>query len=370
MSITRTKEKRTACNVHWRSRRRWITGAASPVGCRCAAALAALVPLGVPGVAASANSAGPSTLRIGYQLVPNGDLVVKDKRWLEKSLPGTKMQWIKFDSGGDVNTAIVAGAIDIGLAGSSPVTKGLAPPLNIPYMVPWIFDVIGTNEALVVKKSEGISSVPGLAGKTIATPFASTSHYSLLAALAGAGVPASKVKIVDLEPQDIVAAWARGDIDGAYVWTPFLAELRKSGTTLISSAQLAKKGKTTADLAVVRTAFAQKYPNVVRTWVQQEDRAVKLYRSNPKRSGRVDRPATQSLTAGGASSGEGARVAGRVAAGDSEVSRQPGKAGGLAKNLFSAAQFLKSQDKIDSVPPLSTFQKGIANAYVAQVAGA
>lgn len=352
-----------------RSRRRWITGAASLSAVALAAALAALVPLGVPGVAASANSAGPSTLRIGYQLVPNGDLVVKDKKWLEKSLPGTKLQWIKFDSGGDVNTAIVAGAIDIGLAGSSPVTKGLAPPLNIPYLVPWIFDVIGTNEALVVKKSEGISSVPGLAGKTIATPFGSTSHYSLLAALAGAGVPASKVKIVDLEPQDIVAAWARGDIDGAYVWTPFLAELRKSGTTLISSAQLAKKGKTTADLAVVRTAFAQKYPNVVRTWVQQEDRAVKLYRSNPNAAAAsIGRQLNLSQSAALAQAKELVWLDASQQA-SSKYLGSPGKPGGLAKNLFSAAQFLKSQDKIDSVPPLSTFQKGIANAYVAQVAG-
>jgi taurine transport system substrate-binding protein len=53
----------------------------------------------------------------------------------------------------------VAGAIDLGLAGSSRVTAGLAPPLNIGYRVPWIFDVIGTNEALVVKPgiSRGVS---------------------------------------------------------------------------------------------------------------------------------------------------------------------------------------------------------------------
>src|SRR6266699_5967157 len=90
------------------------------------------------------NSYGtPKTLRIGYQLIPNGDLVVKDQKWLEQALPHTKIIWSKFDSGGDVNTAMVAGAIDIGLAGSSPVTKGLSAPLNIKYKVPWIFDVIG-----------------------------------------------------------------------------------------------------------------------------------------------------------------------------------------------------------------------------------
>jgi taurine transport system substrate-binding protein len=224
---------------------------------------------------ARSTAATPSTIRIGYQLIPNGDAIVRSQRWLEQAFPKTKIKWIEFDSGASVNQAIVAGAIDVGLAGSSPVTAGLAPPLNIGYRVPWIFDVIGTNEALVVKP--GINSIKDLAGKKIATPFASTSHYSLLAALASAHVQASSVDIIDLQPADILAAWQRGDIDGAYVWTPTLAELRKTGKTLITSATLSKQGKTTADLAVVRTAFAKQYPAAVQTWVTQEDRAVKLY---------------------------------------------------------------------------------------------
>src|SRR6185503_3772200 len=68
----------------------------------------------------------PAQLRIGYQLIPNGDLIVKDQKWLEQALPHTKIVWSKFDSGGDVNTAIAAGSLDIGLAGSSPVARGLA----------------------------------------------------------------------------------------------------------------------------------------------------------------------------------------------------------------------------------------------------
>ena len=148
-------------------------------------------------VNAGANADGsPKELRIGYQLIPNGDLVVKDQRWLESELPDTKVTWIKFDSGGDVNTAMVAGSIDIGLAGSSPVTRGLSAPLNIPYQVPWIFDVIGENEALVAREA---TSADGLKGKKIATPFASTAHYSLLAALQRAGLTESDVTVVDLE---------------------------------------------------------------------------------------------------------------------------------------------------------------------------
>src|SRR3712207_7214613 len=45
------------------------------------------------------------------------------------------------------------------------------------YQVPWIHDVIGEAEALAVKPE--IKSIADLKGKKVATPLASTSHYSL-----------------------------------------------------------------------------------------------------------------------------------------------------------------------------------------------
>ncbi|WP_394825788.1 ABC transporter substrate-binding protein [Pendulispora albinea] len=308
----------------------------------------------------------PKTLRIGYQLIPNGDLIVKDQKWLEQALPHTTITWSKFDSGGDVNTAMIAGSIDIGLAGSSPVTKGLTAPLNIKYKVVWIFDVIGDNEALVAR---GAGSVKDLKGKKIATPFSSTSHYSLLAALQEAGLTESDVKLLDMEPPDIQAAWTRQDIDAAYVWTPHLAQLQKDGKTLVTSGELAKRGKLTADLAVVRNAFADKYPKAVQAWLTQEDRAVKLVR--------------QDKTAAAAA------VARQLNLVPAEASRQidqlilldakeqagpdylgtPKKPGAFAQNLLSAAEFLKAQGKIQGIPPLSTFQQNLGAKELADTFG-
>jgi hypothetical protein len=56
----------------------------------------------------------------------------------------------------------------------------------------------------------------------VGTPFASTAHYSLLAALAQNQLSASDVRLVDLQPQAILAAWERGDIDAACTWLPTL----------------------------------------------------------------------------------------------------------------------------------------------------
>src|SRR5262249_24735720 len=80
----------------------------------------------------------------------------------------------------------------------------------------------------------------------------------------------------------ITAAWTAGDIDAAYVWNPNLAKIvGDGGKVLITSEDLAKKGKTTYDLGVVTTKFADAYPDVVKVWVAQEDKAVTLLNSDP-----------------------------------------------------------------------------------------
>jgi taurine transport system substrate-binding protein len=220
----------------------------------------------------------PEKITIAYQLIPNADLVVKNYGWLEEALPDTEIEWKQFDSGGSVNEAIVAGSVDFGLAGSSPVSRGLSNGHE--NQVPWIHDVIGDAEALVVK-SDTVTSFADLKGKKIATPFASTAHFSLLAALEENGIAESDVEIIDAEPADIYAAWTRGDIDGAYVWNPNLASMiAEGGTTLITSADLAEKGKTTYDLAVVSNEFASAHADVVTLWASLQDRAVQLYSSD------------------------------------------------------------------------------------------
>jgi taurine transport system substrate-binding protein len=307
----------------------------------------------------------PAQIRIGYQAVPNGDLVVKHEGWLEAALPNTTITWTQFDSGADVNTAVLAGAVDIGLAGSSPVTAGLSEPNNIPYRVPWIFDVIGSAEALVAKNDSGVTDVAGLKGKTIGTPFGSTSHFSLLAALKEAGLSESDVTLVDLEPADILAAWQRGDIQAAYVWSPTLDEIKKDGTVLADSAELSAKGYPTFDLAVVTNDFSQKYPAAVQEWLRLEDLAVQLLKVDPAAAA-VDIGAELGISPEDALP----ELGGLLYLDHGEQASDtflgtPEEPGQFANGLLKAAQFLKDQGKIDAVPSLETLQAGIDTSDLA-----
>ncbi|MER5884534.1 glycine betaine ABC transporter substrate-binding protein [Streptomyces sp. NPDC001941] len=315
---------------------------------------------------ADSDKPGHTTVRIAYQAIPNADLVVKNQKLLEKALPDADVKWVKFDSGGDVNTAVIAGAVDIGLVGSSPATKGLSAPLNIPYKVLWIHDLIGDNEALVAKKQ--ISDVKQLVGKKVATPFGSTSHYSLLAALDAAGVKASDVKLVDLQPQDILASWTRGDIDAAYVWTPTLTELKKTGKVLVTSREVAAKGKPTADLGVVTNDFAAKHPDVVTAWLKAQDQAVAQTKADPaKAATSIGAELNLSPAEAKAQLAELVLLSAKEQQGP-EYLGKPGAPGKLAANLRDAAVFLKGQQAVDAVPDAGAFEKALAVEELARAA--
>ncbi|MEV6319456.1 glycine betaine ABC transporter substrate-binding protein [Streptomyces sp. NPDC051776] len=312
----------------------------------------------VGGAEAGSHGGGQLRIRIAYQAIPNADLVVKNQRLLEKALPDAEIQWVKFESGGDVNTAVIAGSVDLGLVGSSPVAKGLSAPLNIPYKVAWIHDLIGDNEALVAKKN--IPSITALRGRRIATPFGSTAHYSLLAALESAGLKATDVTLVDLQPQDALAAWQRGDIDAAYVWAPSLTELKKNGRVLASSRAIGAQGKPTADLGVVTTTFAQRHPEALNAWLKAQDQAVALAKTDPAKAA-VAIGAELNLEPAEAKKQLAELVL--LSAKEQQALGHLGKPdapGKLAAALRDAALFLQSQKAVETVPDLAVFEKALA----------
>ena len=126
--------------------------------------------------------------RIAYQAIPNGDLD-RQAAGLARGGPARHRDRVEAvrlrrrRQRGDHRPA----SIDIGLAGSRARCRA-ASRNGIAYQVPWIHDVIGEAEALVVKPTSIARHRRTSTGKTIATPFASTAHYSLLAALDDAGV--------------------------------------------------------------------------------------------------------------------------------------------------------------------------------------
>lgn len=229
--------------------------------------------------AADVVGAADKEINIAYQTVVEPSKLAQADGEYEKQT-GWKINWRKFESGGEVITAIASGDIQLGYVGSSPLAA--AASRELPIETIFIAAEIGESDALVVRNGSGIKSAQDLIGKKVAVPFVSTTHYSLLAALKRWGIDPKKVQILNLRPTEITAAWLRGDIDAAYVWDPALGKVKESGSVLITSAEVSKWGAPTFDAWVVRKDFARAHPDFVTTFVRVTGKAYADYRQNSK----------------------------------------------------------------------------------------
>ncbi|MBW4460095.1 MAG: ABC transporter substrate-binding protein [Nodosilinea sp. WJT8-NPBG4] len=306
----------------------------------------------------SSGVAAPATIRIGYQVIPNAELLAKTLGLTEKAFPNSKIQYSSFDSGRDVNTAFAANGIDFGLAGSVPVAVGISQ--GLPYEVYFIHDVIGDAEALAVR--DGIASTKDLVGKKVAVPFGSTTHFSLLALLEQDGVDSASLTLLDLQPQDLVAAWQRGDIDAAYVWEPHLTRLvSDGGKVLITSADLADRGVLTADVGLVHKDFAQNYTDALRQYIAVLDEAVEFYRTNPDQAAEALAKELGLTPEESLASSKGIIWLTSAEQADAKFLGTPDQPGDFADVLKDSADFLVKQKAIDRAADITTFQQHLRN---------
>ncbi len=200
---------------------------------------------------------------IAYQTGVDPSKVAQAEGEYDKAI-GHPLDWKRFNSGAEVINALASGAVDIANLGSSPLAT--AATRQLPIQVFLVSAEIESAEALVVSNKSGIKTPQDLIGKKIATPFVSTSHYSLLGALKHWHIDPTQVHLINLNPGEINAAWQRGDIDAAFVWSPALAEIEKSGHVLTDAKEVATWGAPTSEVWVVRNDFAAKHPEVVKNF--------------------------------------------------------------------------------------------------------
>ena len=230
----------------------------------------------ITALALAAFQAQAVNVTVAYQTSAEPAKVAQADNTFAKA-SGATVDWRKFDSGSSIVRALASGDVQIGNLGSSPLA--VAATQQVPIEVFLLASKLGNSEALVVKKS--ISKPQDLIGKRIAVPFISTTHYSLLSALKHWGIKPGQVQIINLQPPAIIAAWQRGDIDGAYGWAPAVNELEKEGKVLTDSSQVGEWGAPTLDVWVVRKDFAEKHPEIVKAFAKSAIDAQQPYIANP-----------------------------------------------------------------------------------------
>ncbi|WP_449045490.1 taurine ABC transporter substrate-binding protein [Paracoccus versutus] len=290
-----------------------------------------------------------TTVVVGYQQIVGPFIAAIADGRLDAAAKeaGYKIDWRQFSSGGDISTALASGNVPVGVIGSTGIAA--AATRGVEFELFWILDNIGKSEALVARNGSGIEKPEDLAGKNVAVPFVSTSHFHLLVGMDQVWkIDPRGVNILNMKPPQILAAWQRGDIDAAYVWPPVLTELMKEGTVIADSEQIGAASVPTFDGLVADKKFAAENPDFMAAFTKALAGAYADYNAD-KAAWTEDSPQVAGIVKmiGGDAAGTVEALNMLSFPDAAEQASETWLTGGAVRALGESARFLVEQKQID-----------------------
>lgn len=271
-----------------RSRPRSVRALLAPLTLTLAAALVFAACGSDSNVSAGSGGGGDgqTTLRLGYfpNVTHGPALIARDQGLFEKELGSdVKIEYSTFNSGSEVTTAILAGALDASFVGPNPAINGYQKSGG---KVKVVSGVANGGAFLVVKP--GIKSAADLKGKKVATPsHGNTQDVALRTWLNDNDVTVTKdggdVTILPQENSVTLTSFQEDQIDGAWVPEPWATRLVQEGggEILLDEASLWPDGKYTTTVLVVTTDFLDKHADLVQQLVTANDAAIQVIEKDP-----------------------------------------------------------------------------------------
>jgi sulfonate transport system substrate-binding protein len=209
----------------------------------------------------------------------NTGVVIKQLGLLEKFLPRTgryaneqfRIEWSNYTTGPQETNAMLAGRLDFAVMGDYPLVinaitlKGTANESRL--IATAGFNLQGGGNGIVVHRNSGIKIVGDLVGKTVSVPFGSAAHGMLLKGLRDNGVGQDQVMIVNQGVEVGATNLQERKVDAVAGFVPFpdLLTFRGFARKVYDGALSALP---TWHGVVVRSAFADAYPEVVTAYVR------------------------------------------------------------------------------------------------------
>ncbi len=275
----------------------------------------------------------------------------------EFSKIGAKVKIVEFDSGREMNAAFAAKSIDFGGLGLTPFVIAAVNDLDLALV--WIDSRSLESEGLAARKGK-FKSFEDIKGAKIAVSFGTSSHFALLQALKINKISPKEVKLIDIPAASIESAWNRNDVDLAFIWSPYLSNL-KDKVLLYTDKNLADKGIFIAEGIAVRKEFAKKYPDSIKAYKAALSRAYALYEKDRAKAIKIiakyyhlDEKLVADLI--------DAKNKKMFSAKDQESEQLFGtaiKVGQIIEQLVLIADFLKEQNLLRKVPSKDKFKEFI-----------
>ena len=302
--------------------------------------------MGTAALALSASSLAAETMVIATFSDPTPMNAVRGTDAFEKAT-GWDIEWRVFNSGTDVIAAMASGDVKVAELGSSPLA--IAASMGVDLQMFMLSYAVGQAESLIARDGSGITTIEDLKGKRVAVPIGSTAHYSLMGAIAHAGLTEADVTIMSMPPDQIAASWGQGVVDAAFIWPPVQTQLLETGTRIVGADQTAEWGYPTFNTWVVNTEFAAAHPDEMAAFARTMDDANQAYLADPA----AWTPDNESVKTIADLTGAGADQIPEILQGYTFVplaEQTSDKWLGNAANVMkSTSEFLKAAGRIDTV---------------------
>lgn len=167
----------------------------------------------------------PEKVTLAVSTLPHASLVhiAAAKGYFNKEALEVTMQPYQF--GKLALDALLAGRADLATCAETPIVFAVLNRQEVSVLA----TIAGgtTGEAVVALKSAGISTARDLAGKRIGVARGTSGEFFLDTLLIRHGVDREAVRLVDMRPEDMPGALAKGEVDAVSIWIPIISDLQK-----------------------------------------------------------------------------------------------------------------------------------------------
>jgi NitT/TauT family transport system substrate-binding protein len=220
--------------------------------------------------------------------------IIRELKLFEKYLPKDgkyanirfQLDWNNFTSGPPVTNGMMANKLQIGMMGDYPlVVNGFTfqsnPESKSQLIAVAAYNIYGSGNGLVVHKDSPYYELSDLKDKLVSVPFGSAAHGMVLKAMQDRKWPADYFKLVSQSPEVGSTNLQEKKIDAHADFVPFaeLLPFRGFARKIFDGVET---NAPTWHGAVVRTDFAEKYPEVVVAYIKAIIEANAWVRADPK----------------------------------------------------------------------------------------
>lgn len=216
-----------------------------------------------------ANSAAKE-VRVAFFLewaTPNQE--DKVKKAFDKAL-GVPVKWTDFKTGGEMTEAMLSGDIDISFSqGLTPFVNAVNAKAPIKLVDIAVIYGMGGTTCVAAKGINKGNASSKLDGQKVAVPLGTMADYVFKETMRVVGADISKMKVVDMAPEDGSAAFVNGDVAMACLFGgKSIKAAKEKGASLLTVKEAQDAGIAGIDITSVTNKFLKENPGMVKTFIE------------------------------------------------------------------------------------------------------